>query len=401
VNEKLKIGFVSVEDANDVIPWSGTPYHLLNALRRQDVSIEVFSPLRRDFRFALAPIKIAAQLSRREIEVNRFPLALRSFARQLKQKMRQSPVDVILSTSSIPITSLQCAEPVIFYTDAIFHTMPGYYGGMWDRLTPGSVRRGIWQEEKALERCTIGVYSSKWAAEGAMRHTRPDKIRVVPFGPNMPVKHDLGTIREWVAERSLRMQSECRLLFIGADWERKGGAIALETARLLNEMGVNAKLTIAGSQPAESVPEYVELLGFIDKRSSEGRKQLEELYRRAHFFILPTRAEASAIVFCEASAFGLPTITFKTGGSGDYVHEGKSGFCLPLDSKPDLFARKLKGVLDDKKYYAELCLSAFQEYVTRLNWDSASGALVNICREAVQGRLDDQAERPSMGWGSS
>jgi glycosyltransferase involved in cell wall biosynthesis len=386
MNHKLKIGFVSVEDAGDVKSWSGTPYHLLNALKKQDVSIEVFSPLSRGFRYALAPFKIAARLVKKEIWVDRYPLALRSYARQLRKRMRQNPVDVILSTSTIPITLLECAVPIVFYTDAIFHMMPGYYGSIWDRLTPGAIRLSMWQEETALERCTIGVYSSNWAAEGARKYTLPEKIRVVPFGANMRVDHDRGAVQQWASERMSRLPTECRLLFIGVDWARKGGAIAVDTARLLNEMGVQTRLTIVGCQPDEEVPQYVEVLGFVNKQSSDGRKQLEELYRHATFFILPTRAEAAGIVFCEASAFGVPTITFKTGGVEDYVREGVNGVCLPLDSKPEVFARCVKEILADKDRYSALCLSAFNEYKTRLNWDCAAYALVNLCREAVRGQ---------------
>jgi glycosyltransferase involved in cell wall biosynthesis len=385
MSEKLKIGFVCVDDANDVTSWSGIPYYVLNALKRQGVSIEMFSPLRRDFRHALAPFKIAARLSNREVEFDRFPFAMRSYARQLRKRMEQRPVDVILSTSTIPIALLECAQPIVCYTDALFHKMPGYYGGMWDRLTRGAIRRGKWQEERALEHCTISAYASNWAAEACRKLTRPDKIRVVPFGASIPVNHDMGTVQKWILERLDRQPSECRLLFVGVDWVRKGGAIAVETARLLNQMGVNTRLTIVGCKPDEEVPEYVEVLGFVNKRSSEGRKQLEELYRNATFFILPTQAEAAGIVFCEASAFGVPSITFKTGGVEDYVRDGINGICLPVDSKPEIFAGQIKEIIEDKGRYSALCLGGFHEYKTRLNWDRAACALVDLCREAVRG----------------
>lgn len=384
MKNRLKIGFVSVQDANDVRSWSGVPYHILDALRRQDVSIEVFSPLERTFRYALAPIKIAARLSNRDVEIDRFPLALRSYAKQLKKRMQMNPVDVILSTSTIPITLLECAEPIVCYTDSLFHLMPGYYGSMWDRLTRGAVRRGKRQDEKALDRCTIFASSSKWAAENCRKFTRPDKIRTVPFGANMTVGHDKGTVQKWISGRLDRQPSECRLLFVGVDWVRKGGGIAVETARLLNQMGVNTRLTIVGCDPEEKFPEYVEVLRFIDKRSFEGRKQLDELFRNATFFILPTRAEAAGIVFCEASAFGVPSITFKTGGVEDYVLDGINGICLPPDSKPEIFAQRIKQNIKDKDSYSALCLGGFHEYKTRLNWDSAACALANLCREAVR-----------------
>jgi glycosyltransferase involved in cell wall biosynthesis len=111
---------------------------------------------------------------------------------------------------------------------------------------------------------------------------------------------------------------------------------------------------------------------------------LEKLYKSATFFILPTRAEAAGVVFCEASAFGVPSLTFKTGGVEDYVRDGINGICLSIDSKPVNFAETIREILKDKDRYSELCHGAFNEYKSRLNWDSMAGALVNLCREAVR-----------------
>src|ERR1039458_142600 len=230
----------------------------------------------------LAPMKITARLLKKDVIFDHYQVALRSYANQLKQQMKRNPVDVILSIGTPAFTLLECDEPIVFYADAVFHMMPGYYSGIWDKLTGSAIRRGIWQEERALERCTIGAYSSSWAAKGAQEHTRPDKIRVVHFGASMPVYHDMETVQKWVSERLDRQPSECRLLFVGVDWVRKGGAIAVETARLLNEMGVRTVLTIVGCQPDEEVPDYVDVLGYLNKRSPEGRESLEEQIGRAH-----------------------------------------------------------------------------------------------------------------------
>jgi hypothetical protein len=280
MRDKLTIGFVCVDDANDVRAWSGIPYHILNALKRQDISIELFSPLKRNFRYALAPFKIAARMFNRDVELDRFPYALRSYARQVEERIRRSSVDVILATSTYPITLLNCSQPIICYTDSLFHLMPGYYSGIFSRLTGGAIRRGKWQDEMALKRCTISASASSWAAEGCRKVTRPDKVRVVPFGASMPVEHDMGTVQEWILERMNRTPTVCQLLFCGVDWTRKGGQTAVETARMLNQMGVNTRLTIVGCKPDEQFPEYVDVRGFIDKQSSEGRKQLAELYRK-------------------------------------------------------------------------------------------------------------------------
>jgi glycosyltransferase involved in cell wall biosynthesis len=356
----------------------------LKALLRQNATIETFSPLRSDFRYPLLPLKVAALFAGKNVFYHHFPLAMGSYARQVEQRIRSCPVDVLLSLGTQPWTLIRSNVPVVFYADAIFHMMPGYYGGVWDRLTLGAVRRGKWQEEEALKRCSIGVYASNWAAGGAKQVADPKKIRVVPFGASLHEEQRPDEVRRWAVERVQRMQAECHLLWIGVDWVRKGGGLAVETARILNTIGVKAKLTIVGCQPNGDVPEFVELRGFINKSSDAGRRELEELYRQATFFILPTRAEAAGIVFCEASAFGLPTITLRTGGVPDYVRDGVNGCCMPPDSGPDAFAANIRKMMENPEDYMRLSLGGFKEYTTRLNWDHCAACLVELCHEAAE-----------------
>ena len=43
-----------------------------------------------------------------------------------------------------------------------------------------------------------------------------------------------------------RPNDRCRLLFVGIGWERKGGDVAVEVARLLNDRGLPTELTMLG-----------------------------------------------------------------------------------------------------------------------------------------------------------
>jgi len=61
-------------------------------------------------------------------------------------------------------------------------------------------------------------------------------------------------------------------------------------------------------------PEFVNVIGFVDKASADGYAMLNKPLEESHFMILPTFAEAYGIVFCEASSFGLPSIALKRGG---------------------------------------------------------------------------------------
>ncbi|MGN6530520.1 MAG: glycosyltransferase, partial [Ginsengibacter sp.] len=86
--------------------------------------------------------------------------------------------------------------------------------------------------------------------------------------------------------------------------------------KYLNEKYVKTELTIVGCSPPErvSLPDFVHVHGFIDKSKKEGKNLINKLYSENHFFILPTIAECTPVVFSEANSFGLPVITTNTGG---------------------------------------------------------------------------------------
>jgi len=103
------------------------------------------------------------------------------------------------------------------------------------------------------------------------------------------------------------------------------------------------------------------------------------MYRTSDIFILPSRAECSAIVLAEAAAFGLPVLTCDTGGLADYVSNGANGFRLPVEDDGTLFAEKAKAILADYESFAR---SAYADYEKRMNWDSSVKLLVALLKQA-------------------
>lgn len=382
----LRIGFVSIHDATDIHTWSGIPAHVLASLRKMDVKVELFSPLSERSKYLLAPVKAIAKIRKTNVSLDHYPLVMKSYARQIERAMRAHPVDVIVSTSSVPITALKCPQPIIYWTDAVFHGMYDYYQGAFAGVTPGAVRRAKRQEEAALNNCSVAAYASEWAASTARKLTDPKKVSVLPFGASFDVEHNASDIAQWARRKRRERPRACELLFIGVEWQRKGGAVAMETARILNERGVPTTLTLVGGDPPGPVPQYVRALGFISKSTAEGRQKMESLLRDSDLFILPTVAEAAGIVFCEASAFGLPSLSYATGGVPDYVRDGVNGACLPVGTPAEGFANAAQEMLQDAGRYEALCLGAFNEYSTRLNWDSSVSLLVDLCRRAIENK---------------
>jgi glycosyltransferase involved in cell wall biosynthesis len=378
----MRIGFVSIYDVTDARAWSGIPSQILKELRAQGIEVEIISPLSQTIKFLLTPSKLIAKAKGEKRSFDHLPFVLRSYARQIESHIRRHPVDVIFSTSTIPITLLECKAPIIVWTDAVFHLMFDYYGGPFTNMSKDAVDQGKWQEETALERCAIAAYSSTWAMETAKQLTDAAKVRLLPFGSSVPVRHAASDIAASAKRKRETRKNQCELLFVGVDWERKGGETAVKTAQLLNESGIATRLKVVGCRPQAIYPPYVEFAGFIDKNGAEGQERIAAMFREADFFILPTKSEAAGVVFSEASSFGLPSLAYATGGVPDYVRNGVNGECLPAGSPASEFAERIKNWLSDAAQYEALAVRAFGEYEERLNWRKSVERLIQFCRNA-------------------
>ncbi len=376
------VAFVSLGDPNDPHYWSGIPYHMLRSLVAENCRVEVVAPLDRSFRYLYLGQKLLEKLSGPRFDIDRQPLALASYRDQINRRLKGSAVDVVFSPSSIPIAMLDGHVPVVYWTDAVWEALVDYYEG-FSNLSQTARVNGHRQEQMAMDRAALGIYSNDWAAQAARKYYKfsPSKIKVIPFGANLEVKHDSQDVRGFVKQRR---KDHCRLLFLGVDWVRKGGDLALQAARLLNEAGLPTTLTVVGCDPfrKKDTPAFVEKIGFISKRTESGRRTLEHLLSVSHFLLLPTRAEAGAIVFCEASAYGLPSVTTDTGGLATYVRSGVNGVRLPLKAAAEDYAREILKMFEDRHFYEELSLSSFNEFKTRLNWQTSVRSLIRVMIES-------------------
>ena len=208
----------------------------------------------------------------------------------------------------------------------------------------------------------------------------PDRIRVIPYGANLrEIPDDPGV-------RDVAPDAPCRLLLVGANWAIKGGEIALDTLAALQARGIAAELTVVGSAPA--TPREMSGLTFIpflDKSRAEDRARLDALYRAADFFILPSRCECYGIVFCEAAAYGVPSLASRTGGIPEVVREGETGHTLPLSADGDAYADRIAALRADRESYRALRASR-RAFESRLNWDRWGLAAAEAVREMLRRR---------------
>ena len=380
----MKIAYVTTHDPEDVHAWSGLVHHIGAALTDGETTVEKIGPLEEVFgpwlrrKLILYGILRRRGLTKRRHMRDREPSVLKAYAGQVERQLRSIDADVVFSPQSLPLAKLDCGRPTGFWTDASFAGMVGYYPHFVN-LNRESIRNGHAMEQQALSRCRLAVYASDWARQTVLDNYRvdPDRVRVVPFGANMPSDLTLDQVRTIVGSRP---PDRCRLLFNGVDWERKGGDLALEVAEQLNRDGLPTELDVVGCEPPGDVPDFVNVHGFVSKSTPEGLQSMKRLFEKAHFLILPSRAECYGVVFAEASSFGVPSLATRTGGIPTVVTDEVNGKTFSLDADPSEYTSFITRSLSNPAEYEDLALCSFNAYQTRLNWRVSGGKVRRLVK---------------------
>jgi glycosyltransferase involved in cell wall biosynthesis len=369
----MKIAFASTADLRDVHKYSGTPFHMTKALAAQGIEIDSLGKLKT--RVSL-PFKLKRFWSEKiggAEESSRFNLdTVKGYAEQIQQRLTASNPDVVMSHVANPLAYLECKQPIVLWTDALYAGLVGFIS-QFSNHSAATRAAANTLTQAALSRCQLAIFSSDWAARTAMELYGTDraKIKVVPFGANIDCQHTLADMRDMIKRRS----RDCvKLLFLGKEWERKGGDVVLTVAKALHAAGQRVELHLVGCQPPQGteIPAYVYCHGYVSKQTPAGIETITRLLSESHFLFVPSRAEAFGIVFCEANAYGLPCLTSAVGGISTIVKDDINGKTFTLNAAPEVYCTYIMNLMQDYNRYEALALAAFNEYETRLNWNVAT-----------------------------
>jgi glycosyltransferase involved in cell wall biosynthesis len=300
------------------------------------------------------------------------PVAQR-FGRVGERKLAEArrPFDILLACGSVDVAYLRTNLPIALILDATQKLVRDYYPA-YSHLSARSSRELDSFERAAIQRAALLLFPSQWAARSAVADYQADpaKIHVAPFGADLDSPPPASIVE------TRQRTDRCRLLFLGTDWRRKGGDIAVETLVKLEEMGVEAELVVCGCVPPPQVTHpRLRVIPYLNKQDERQRKELEDLYLNSDFLLLPTRSDCTPMVFCEAAAFGLPAITSDTGGVTEIVRHGETGFALPLAARGDAYAAVIAETFANVRRYAELVRASRARYEERLNWEAWARAV--------------------------
>lgn len=131
------------------------------------------------------------------------------------------------------------------------------------------------------------------------------------------------------------------ILFVGKQWERKGGPRVLAAFKGVRAAIPDARLVIVGCTPPipPDAADGVEIIGPVAKDSANGQETISDLYRRADVFCMPSLFEPFGVVFIEAMLHGLPCIGSDRCAIPEIISHGETGWVVPLDDIDTLRVR--------------------------------------------------------------
>ncbi len=258
------------------------------------------------------------------------------------------------------------------------------------RDVPGGLARLDYAPNIARDRTVVRaaaaiVATSRWAADDLLADD-PDlasKTHVLPY----PVPLD-GFDARWIGERHARASAApsapVRVLFIGGDFPRKGGAELLDAWRA-GGFASRATLTLVTDWPgAEAdLPPGAAIVRGVRAYTPEWLAA----WRDADLFVMPTRGEAFGMVFQEAAAAGLPSIGTAINAIPEIVADGETGILVP-PGDPAALVEAMRALVESPDRRRTMGEAARRRMESVGSIDRYSERLMGIVREAAGRRSD-------------
>jgi D-inositol-3-phosphate glycosyltransferase len=178
----------------------------------------------------------------------------------------------------------------------------------------------------------------------------PDRIEIVPQGVDAEL---FSPGDRTAARRALRLDDRPVLLFVGRIQPLKGVDLAIETLARLSAPRATL-LVVGGPSGPDGEAELARAHRLVDELGLGARvrfvapqphEELATYYQAADVCVVPSRSESFGLVALEAAACGTPVVAANVGGLRYVVEDGVTGHLVD-GRDPDTFARLVEQVLD-------------------------------------------------------
>lgn len=336
---QLRVLFLAEGDAEDPsASGSGTPTSVINHLRLLGAKVDTADVEVYGARKAFALLGTWSPKRKRWVakyHLSPIPYSLRS-ARAESATRAQRP-DVTLQYGGTFGVPAAVGVPSFLYCDS--HTLLSRSEAKsWGaQMTPSQLDAAVAEQQRVYE-SAAGIFTfSEYVRQSFLRDYKlsPERVITVHAGPNF----DPASIAPAKARAATHVPT---VLFVGREFDRKGGPVLLEAFRRVRTAVPNAKLLIAGPKTLDVQEPGVEFLGYLRKSEPAEASRLAAAFADADVFSLPTRHEPFGIVVLEAMFNGLPVVATDIWAIPEMVIEGETGFTVSRDDAAALAERLVR-----------------------------------------------------------
>jgi glycosyltransferase involved in cell wall biosynthesis len=195
----------------------------------------------------------------------------------------------------------------------------------------------------------------------------PDRAVTVPVGSNIApqlIELDNDGFQNGV------------ILFVGIDWERKGGPTLVAAFERLAQRHLQARLVLVGCDPPVKHPR-IEVIGRLPLAGVEG------WLRRASVFCLPSRIEPFGVAPIEALMHGIPVVATRIGALPDIVCDGSGYLVVPDDA--DALEAALADLVSDPEKCRRFGQHGREHVLRHFTWDASGERMAAAIRSKLAG----------------
>ncbi|NLC15400.1 MAG: glycosyltransferase family 4 protein [Firmicutes bacterium] len=203
-----------------------------------------------------------------------------------------------------------------------------------------------------------------------------DKIKVIPN----------GIADSWFQVKK-RPAPEPMVLYVGRLVPEKGPHVLVQAMNEVVHHYPAARLVIAGGGPMEGhlkdmvyrngLGKIVEFVGHV------GDEELRALYSRAWVTAFPSSYEPFGIVALEAMATGTPCVVGDTGGLGELVEHGVTGYKVQ-PGNPSALAKTLVCLIGDGKKREELASNGRELVKRDYRWEDIARTTLSLYKDVAE-----------------
>lgn len=227
-------------------------------------------------------------------------------------------------------------------------------------LTTRRVRKAFERERKTYDGLDVIFTMSEWLRSSFINDFNQDASKVIAVGAGANL-YELPDVPP-------RAGHSPTFLFVGKDFERKGGRILLDAFAEVRAIVPEARLLIVGPRGLEAPPEGVTFLGRIQRGSTNGERAFDELYRSATAFVMPSNYEPFGIAFLEAMSYNLPCIGTNTCAMPEIISHERTGYIVSPGSTDELI-EAMSRVATDPEHAAAMGVAARARVEKDCTWD--------------------------------